>query len=104
MSEIDIEQVKVKIAAQHDNDQKQLEVIFSESSRLMVEAPAGYGKTTTMISRIAYLFITGKIPNPKHILGLTFSVNAALKINRDIAEKLPSLIGGQNNPVAINEK
>ena len=104
MSEIDIEQVKVKIAAQHDNDQKQLEVIFSESSRLIVEAPAGYGKTTTMISRIAYLFITGKIPNPKHILGLTFSVNAALKINRDIAEKLPSLIGGQNNPVAINEK
>ena len=104
MSEIDIEQLKGKIAVQHDNDQKQLEVIFSEASRLMVEAPAGYGKTTTMISRIAYLFATGKIPNPKRILGLTFSVNAALKIKRDIAEKLPSLIGGQNNPSAINEK
>lgn len=104
MSKIDIEQLKAKIAAQHDNDQKQLEVIFSDSSRLMVEAPAGYGKTTTMISRIAYLFATGKIPNPKRILGLTFSVNAALKIKRDIAGKLPSLIGGQNNPSLINEK
>ena len=104
MSEIDIEQLKDKIAAQHDNDRKQLEVIFSESSRLMVEAPAGYGKTTTMISRIAYLFVTGKIPNPKRILGLTFSVNAALKIKRDIAEKLPLLIGGQNNPATISEK
>ncbi len=104
MSKIDIEQLKTKIATQHDNDQKQLEVIFSDSSRLMVEAPAGYGKTTTMISRIAYLFATGKIPNPKRILGLTFSVNAALKIKRDIAGKLPSLIGEQNNPAAINEK
>lgn len=104
MSEIDIEQLKDKIAAQHDNDQKQLEVIFSEASRLMVEAPAGYGKTTTMISRIAYLFATGKIPNPKRILSLTFSVNAALKIKRDIAGKLPSLIGVQNNPSTINEK
>lgn len=104
MSEIDIEQLKNKLATQHDNDQKQLEVIFSESPRLMVEAPAGYGKTTTMISRIAYLFSTGKIPNPKRILGLTFSVNAALKIKRDIAEKLPALLGGKNNPTAINEK
>lgn len=104
MPEIDIEQLKIKIAAQHDNDQKQLDVVFSEASRLMIEAPAGYGKTTTMISRIAYLFAMGKIPNPKRLLGLTFSVNAALKIKRDIAEKLPSLIGRQNNPTVINEK
>ena len=33
MSKIDIEQLKAKIAVQHDNDQKQLEVIFSEASR-----------------------------------------------------------------------
>jgi DNA helicase-2/ATP-dependent DNA helicase PcrA len=69
-----------------------------------VEAPAGYGKTTTMISRIAYLYTAGKIPNPKRILALTFSVNAALKIKRDIAEKLPRLIDEKNNPTAINEK
>ena len=49
-------------------------MIFSDSPRIIVEAPAGYGKTTTMISRIAYLFATGRIPNPKRILGLTFSV------------------------------
>lgn len=65
-------EIKEKIVAQHEGDEKQLEVIFSDNPRLIVEAPAGYGKTTTMISRIAYLFAVGKIPNPKRILGLTF--------------------------------
>jgi DNA helicase-2/ATP-dependent DNA helicase PcrA len=52
-----------------------------------------------MISRIAYLFASGGIPNPKRILGLTFSVNAALKVKREVAEKLPVLLGSQNSPV-----
>jgi len=100
----DVDVIKEKITAHHGGDKKQLEVIFSDSSRLIVEAPAGYGKTTTMISRIAYLFAIGGIPNPKRILGLTFSVNAALKVKREIAEKLPGLLGVQNSPVALNGK
>lgn len=97
-------ELKAKISKQHEGDEKQLEVIFSDSPRLIVEAPAGYGKTTTMISRIAYLYASGGIPNPKRILGLTFSVNAALKVKREVAEKLPVLLGEQNSPVAIGEK
>lgn len=104
MSNTNLEKIKEKITAQHEGDEKQLEVIFSDSPRLIVEAPAGYGKTTTMISRIAYLFASGRIPNPKRILGLTFSVNAALKVKREVAGKLPSLLGSQNSPVAIAEK
>ena len=104
MFDLDIDKLKAILIEQHENDEKQLEVIFSEAPRVIVEAPAGYGKTTTMISRIAYLYTAGKIPNPKRILALTFSVNAALKIKRDIAEKLPRLIGEKNNPTAINEK
>jgi len=97
-------ELKDRIAKQHEGDEKQLEVILSESPRLIVEAPAGYGKTTTMISRIAYLFASGGIPNPKRILGLTFSVNAALKVKREVAEKLPTLLNAQNSPIAIGEK
>lgn len=104
MYDANLTKIKEKIAIQHEEDEKQLEVIFSDSLRLIVEAPAGYGKTTTMISRIAYLFASGKIPNPKRILGLTFSVNAALKVKREVASKLPSLIGTQNSPIAISEK
>lgn len=102
MSKID--ELKNLIAHQHEGDKKQLEVIFSEAPRVIVEAPAGYGKTTTMISRIAYLFATGSIPNPKRILGLTFSVNAALKVKREISEKLPALINAKNNPTVVSEK
>lgn len=104
MSNAILEAIKEKITAQHEGDQKQLEIIFSDDLRLMVEAPAGYGKTTTMISRIAYLFAAGRIPNPKRILGLTFSVNAALKVKREVASKLPLLLGSQNSLVAIGEK
>lgn len=104
MFDLDIDKLKAVLIEQHENDKKQFEVIFSDTPRVIVEAPAGYGKTTTMISRIAYLYTAGKIPNPKRILALTFSVNAALKIKRDIAEKLPRLIGEKNNPTAINEK
>jgi DNA helicase-2/ATP-dependent DNA helicase PcrA len=104
MPNSDIAAIKEKITAQHGGDGKQLEVIFSDSPRLIVEAPAGYGKTTTMISRIAYLYATGGIPNPKRILGLTFSVNAALKVKREVAEKLPELLGIQNSPIAVSEK
>ena len=99
-----IAQIKQKLTELHDGDEQQLSVVFSEKDRVIVEAPAGYGKTTTMISRIAYLFATEQIPNPKRILGLTFSVNAALKVKRDVAEKLPSLIRMQNNPRLIVEK
>ena len=104
MHDPNFERIKQEIAAQHGGDVKQLKVIFSDCSRMIVEAPAGYGKTTTMISRIAYLFASGRIPNPKRILTLTFSVNAALKIKREVAGKLPSLLGLQNSPISIGEK
>lgn len=104
MSNANLAEIKEKISIQHEGDEKQLEVIFSNSLRVIVEAPAGYGKTTTMISRIAYLYASGGIPNPKRILGLTFSVNAALKVKREIVEKLPVLLGSQNSPVSLGEK
>ena len=104
MFEYNLDRLKAQIKDLHENDEKQLDVIFTESPRVIVEAPAGYGKTTTMISRIAYLYASGRIPNPKKVLGLTFSVNAALKVKRDVAEKLPSLIGTTNNPTSISEK
>lgn len=99
----DNEFIKEKIHLLHKGDEQQLKVIFSDSSRILVEAPAGYGKTTTMVSRIAYLYATGQIPNPKRMLGLTFSVNAALKIKRDVASKLPELLGSKDNPIVIGE-
>jgi len=104
MPNANLVEIKERISVQHEGDGKQLEVIFSDSLRLIVEAPAGYGKTTTMISRIAYLFTSGGIPNPKRILGLTFSVNAALKVKREVAEKLPSLLCSQNSPEVIGKK
>ena len=100
----DIEKIKNIIIKQHEGDERQLSVIFTNAPRVIVKAPAGYGKTTTMISRIAYLFASSQIPNPKKVLGLTFSVNAALKIKREIAGKLPELMGIPNNPTVINDK
>jgi DNA helicase-2/ATP-dependent DNA helicase PcrA len=74
---------------QNQIDKEQLEVIFSPDPHLVVEAPAGYGKTKTMVSKIAYLLATYQVPYPKKILALTFSINAAFKIRNDLAQQLP---------------
>ena len=47
MSTANLEKIKEKIIAQHEGDEKQLEVIFSDSPRLIVEAPAGFDKRQT---------------------------------------------------------
>lgn len=100
----DLDNLRKLLVQQHEEDEQQLSVIFTEASKVIVEAPAGFGKTTTMISRIAFLFASGQIPNPKRVLGLTFSVNAALKVKREIAQKLPELMGAPNNPNLVRDK
>lgn len=89
MYQNEIEIIKSRIENKHQGDEKQLEIIFSPNKRLLVEAPAGYGKTHTMVSRIAYLISIGKLPVPKKLLALTFSVNAAYKIKKDVSKNIP---------------
>lgn len=104
MSKSNKDKIYEIITKMHEGDTKQLSVIFSDEPKIMVEAPAGYGKTTTMISRLAYLIAMNTIPYPKKILALTFSINAALKIKKDVAEKLPALLGVKNNPNYVTNK
>ncbi len=99
---INIELIKEKITSRHGSDEKQLEVIFSEDNRVIVEAPAGFGKTNTMVSKIAYMIAAGQIPVPKKLLALTFSVNAAYKIKKDVLQEVPSLLDNHN--FKINDK
>ena len=99
-----MELIRKKIKEKHAADEKQLEVIFSSSNRLLVEAPAGYGKTHTMVSKIAFMIATNQIPTPKRLLALTFSVNAAYKIKKDIINDIPVLLDGFNRKVNIKEK
>ncbi|MBS4765802.1 ATP-dependent helicase [Alistipes sp. kh20] len=96
--------IKSRIEDKHKGDAKQLEVVFSPHKRLLVEAPAGYGKTHTMVSRIAYLIAIGQIPVPKRLLALTFSVNAAYKIKKDVSKNIPELLEGLNKQIRIKEK
>ena len=94
-----------KIRTAHGNDPEQLKVIFTNKKRVIVEAPAGCGKTKTMISMIAYLLAAEKVPFPKKILALTFSVNAAYKIKKDVAEKLPEFLSiAQISPTVLKNR
>jgi len=104
MSPEEISIIKSRIEEKHQGDSRQLEVIFSPDKRLLVEAPAGYGKTHTMVSRIAYLIAIGKIPVPKRLLALTFSVNAAYKIKKDVIKNIPELLDGFDKQINIKEK
>ena len=105
MSEQALRHIQEAIEEAHTADKAQLEAIFSDAERLIIEAPAGCGKTKTMISKIAYILASGKLANPKKILALTFSVNAAYKIKRDVSEQLPRLLQlNEFNPAKINER
>lgn len=95
--------IKEMFSKMHSHDQEHLAAIFSESSRLIVEAPAGSGKTKILISKIAYNIATNQIPLHKKILALTFSVNAAYKVKKDVANNIPELTENFNsNPSLLN--
>lgn len=84
-----------------DIDKSQAAVIDCMLPRIFVEAPAGYGKTFTMIEKIVEDFRRNLIPNPKKILALTFSVNAAKKMKNDIRAKLLQTNYGIDNRVDV---
>jgi DNA helicase-2/ATP-dependent DNA helicase PcrA len=96
--------IEQKLSEDHAGDSRQLEVVFSNEKKLLIEAPAGYGKTKTMVSKIAYLLATNQIPYPKRILTLTFSVNAAYKIKKDVAQNIPKLLAGVDSNINVSEK
>jgi len=96
--------IEAKLSESHFDDAQQLKVIFSQSKRLLIEAPAGYGKTKTMVSKIAYMLASNQIPYPKRLLALTFSVNAAYKIKKDVAENIPTILEGTKSDFTISEK
>ena len=75
----------------HDGDADQLEFIFSDNDKIIVTAPAGCGKTTAMVSKIAWELCSGLIPNNKKVLAMTFSVNAAIRIKNSVKLLLPNL-------------
>ena len=98
-----IEEIQKKFAELHSGDKEHLHAIFSDCNRIIIEAPAGSGKTKILISKIAYNIATNRIPQNKKILALTFSVNAAYKIKKDVAKNLPELASNYDlNPSYLN--
>ena len=79
-------EIKEKIIESHKNDKEQLEFIFSEEKQIVVTAPAGCGKTTAMISKIAWELTKNAKPDHKKILAMSFSINAATKIKDSLNE------------------
>lgn len=85
-------EIKEKIIEKHKNDKEHLEFIFSEEKQIVVIAPAGCGKTTAMISKLAWELTKNVKPDHKKILAMSFSINAATKIKDSLSEMLPELV------------
>jgi len=84
--------VEERIRAKHFGDKEQLDFIFSNEDRIIVTAPAGCGKTTAMVSKIARELCMGRILGNRKILAMTFSVNAAIRIKDSVKELLPDIV------------
>lgn len=85
-------------------DSDQVNIIFNPSKRLLVEAPAGYGKTKTMVSKLAYIITSDQLPNSKKILALTFSVNASLNIRAEVLKHVNLLFEDKIALRLINQR
>ena len=97
--------IKSLIQAEHEGDKAQINAVISDYHRILLEAPAGCGKTKTMVSKVAYVLVSRTVPANKKILALTFSVNAAYKMKKDISEKLPRMgIDDICSPANLNSK
>ncbi len=91
-----------EILQSHNGDNEQCGFITTLSKKVILQAPAGYGKTKTMVSKLAYLISTNQILSPKKVLALTFSVNAAYKIKKDVVEQLPKILQGNEGQLTIS--
>ena len=84
--------IKNKIIDKHGNDKEHLEFIFSDEKQIVVTAPAGCGKTTAMVSKLAWELTKDSKPDHKKFLAMSFSINAATKIKDSLNEILPELV------------
>ncbi len=84
-----------------NNDEIQLEIVGSNDKRILVEAPAGCGKTKILVAKLVHIIKEKHINYPKKILCLTFSVNAAHKIKKDINENTDIFF--RNKKISFNE-
>ena len=89
------------IKMKHAGDDEQLEFIFSDESKIIVSSPAGCGKTTAMVSKIARELCSGSVVGNKRILAMTYSVNAAIRIKDSLKELLPDIV---DDPKALLNK
>lgn len=78
------------------DDPSQKEVIISDNQKILVEAPAGFGKTFTMINMIKYWIATGKIKNYEKVLCLSFSVSAANRMRENIESSFKDSYSSSN--------
>lgn len=84
-------EIQSKILKDHKNDAEQLDVIQSSDTRLIVEAPAGFGKTTTLTSMIKYWLVTNQVNNFHKVLCLSYSISAANRMKKSVKQALLEL-------------
>lgn len=72
------------ILMQHQSDLEQTNFLKTTKNRVILKAPAGYGKTKVLTSKIELIILKNELKANKKILALTYSVNAAKKMKEDI--------------------
>lgn len=84
-------QIQERIIEICENDKSQKDAIQSTKSKILVEAPAGYGKTRTLLLKCLYLLSEKKINDHKKTLIVTYTNNAVSKLKNDLDYYLEKL-------------
>lgn len=77
------------VQKKHLSDADQMEFLNCDDSSV-ITAPAGCGKTESLISKIELLLLKNQVPYSKKILILTLSNVAKYTIERRLKQKIPN--------------
>ena len=99
-----MDKIEQKIVTLCNNDYYQKKIILSQKENLLIEAPAGYGKTRVLILKCIFFLSNFDYNDYRRVLLITYTNNGISRLRKDLDQYLSLLKLSQNKTKFIKER